>query len=193
MFATPSVPAAPTTTNPSSTTVAVAWAAPSQGSTPITGYIVAIRQSDGVTYTAYASCSGTALTCTIANSVLQSSPYSLADAASVYAKVLATSLIGSSAYSAAGLGAVLPRIPDVPAAPTTTNPSSTTVAVTWVSPGNGGTPITGYSVAVRQSDGVTFTAYAGCTGTEITCTIANSVLQSSPYSLTNGASVYTRV
>ena len=101
--------------------------------------------------------------------------------------MLATSLIGSSAYSTAGLGAILPRIPDVPAAPTTTNPSSTTVGIAWVAPVDGGSPITGYSLAIRQSDGVTFAAYSGCTGTALTCTIANSVLQAGPYSLANGA------
>ena len=58
--------------------------------------------------------------------------------------MLATSLIGSSAYSTAGLGAVLPRIPDAPAATTTSNPSSTTVRVAWVAPVDGGSPITGY-------------------------------------------------
>ena len=58
--------------------------------------------------------------------------------------MLATSVIGSSAYSAAGLGAVLPRIPDAPAATTTTNPSSTTVRVAWVAPVDGSTPITEY-------------------------------------------------
>jgi hypothetical protein len=187
VFVAPSVPAAPTTTNPSSTTVGITWIAPAQGSTPITGYSVAIRQSNGLTYSAYSGCTGTAITCTIANSVLQSAPYSLADASIVYAFVLATSLIGSSNYSAAGLGAILPRIPDVPAAPTTTNPSSTTVGVAWVAPVDGGSPITGYSVAIRLSDGVTFAAYSGCTGTALTCTIKNSVLQAGPYSLANGA------
>ncbi len=53
--------------------------------------------------------------------------------------------------------------------------------------------IIGYSVTIQQSDGVTFTAYTGCTGTAVRCTIANSVLQAAPYSLANGASVYAKV
>ena len=85
MFVAPSVPAAPTTAISGTTNVLITWVAPAQGNTLITGYSVAIRQSDGVNYTAYSGCTGTAITCTIANSVLQSAPYSLADASSVYA------------------------------------------------------------------------------------------------------------
>ena len=192
MFVAPSVPAIPTTAISGTTDVLITWVAPAQGSTPITGYSVAIRHSDNVTYTAYASCTGTGVTCTIAISILKAAPYNLVAGSSVYAKVLATSLIGSSAYSNGGNGAVF-AAPSVPAAPTTTNPSSTTVAVAWAAPAQGSTPITGYSVAIRQNDGVTYTAYSGCTGTAITCTIANSVLQTAPYHLPDEASVYAKV
>ncbi len=74
----------------------------------------------------------------------------------------------------------------VPTAPTTTSLDENMI-VAWVAPVDGGSPITGYSVAIRQNDAVTYTAYPGCTGTAITCTIANSVLQAGPYSLANGA------
>ncbi len=134
-----------------------------------------IRHSDNVTYTTYASCTGTVVTCTVAITVLKAAPYNLLAGSTVVAKVLATSLIGSSAYSAAGNGAEFVT-PGVPAAPATSNPSSSTVAVAWVAPVEGSTPITGYSVAIRQSDGATYTAYSSCTGTALTCTISNSVL-----------------
>jgi hypothetical protein len=51
--------------------------------------------------------------------------------------------------------------------------------------------MTGCAVAMRQSDGVTFTAYAACTnvGTAVTCTVANTVLKAAPYTLANGALV----
>ncbi len=151
---------------------------------------MAIAQSNGSTITAYAGCTGTAVSCTVPISVLQAAPYSLANGASVWATVQATNAVGSSAASTSGNGAVLPTVPSVPAAPTTTNVSSTSVAISWVAPSDGGSVITGYTVAIRQNDGVTFTAYTGCTGTAVSCTIATSVLQAAPYSLAIGDNVY---
>jgi hypothetical protein len=188
----PGVPSAPTTTNLSSTSVAISWVAPADGGSAITDYTVAIRQSDGVTFTAYAGCTGTAVSCTITNSVLQAAPYSLANGAVVYATVFAKNAIGISSTSSTGNGAVLPTVPSAPAAPTTVV-SGTNTIITWVAPADGGSVITDYIVTIRQSDGVTFTVYASCTGTAVSCTIANSVLQAAPYSLAIGASVYAKV
>ncbi len=167
--------------------------APSDGGSAITSYTVAIGQSDGTTFTVYAGCSGTAVSCTVPISVLQAAPYSLANLASVYATVFATNAVGISSTSTSGNGAVLPTAPSVPAPPTTTNLSSTSVKINWVAPADGGSVITGYTVAIRQSDGVTFTAYASCSGTALSCEIANSVLQSAPYNLANSASVCAKV
>ncbi len=111
----------------------------------------------------------------------------------MYAKVQATNSVGNSAYSiASSASAVLPTVPSDPLSLTTAI-SGTNVIITWVAPWDGGSGITGYSVAIRQSDGVTFTAYKGCTSTAVSCTIADSVLQATPYSLANGASVYAKV
>ncbi len=85
MFAAPSVPAAPTTAISGTTNVLITWVAPAQGSAPITGYTVAIRHSDNVTYTAYASCTGTVVTCTVAISALKAAPYNLVAGSSVVA------------------------------------------------------------------------------------------------------------
>jgi hypothetical protein len=79
--------------------------------------------------------------------------------------------------------------PSVPAAPTTAISGTTNVLITWVAPAQGSTPITGYSVAIRQSNGVTYTAYSGCTGTSLTCTVAITVLKAAPYNLLAGSSV----
>jgi hypothetical protein len=122
----PSVPAAPTTVI-SGTNVIINWVAPANGGSAITAYTVAIGQSNGTTFTAYAGCTGTAVSCTVPISDLQAVTYSLANGASVLAKVLATNALGSSAFSTPGNGAVLPTEPSVPAAPTTTNISSTSV------------------------------------------------------------------
>ncbi len=153
---------------------------------------MAIAQIDGSTFTAYASCTDTAVSCTVPISVLQAAPYSFVNLASVYAKVLATNAVGSSAYSTSGNGAVLPTVPSVPSALTSAI-TGTNVIINWVAPSDGGSGITGYTVAIRQSDGVTFAAYTGCTGTAVSCTIADSVLQAAPYSLASGASVYASV
>lgn len=157
---------------------------------------MAIRQSDGVTYTTFSGCSGTALICTIPISALQTAPYSLADGAGFFAKVLATNNIGSSDYSSAGNGAAinLITIPSVPAAPTSKMNSNTSVTITWVAPSDGGSAVTAYTVAIRQSDGTNFTTETTkCNVSTTTCTVPISILQASPYNLPWGTSVYATV
>ena len=80
-------------------------------------------------------------------------------------------------------------VPDIPAAPITAI-SGTDVTITWAAPADGGSPIIGYTVFIRESDGFTFSALASCTGTAVTCIISSTVLQASPYNLASGASVY---
>jgi hypothetical protein len=163
---------------------------------------VDILQSDGTTYTpatcnvASISCM-TGCTCTVAITSLKTAPYNLANGANVFAKVLAKNAVGSSAYSSAGNGAVLLSEPSIPAAPTTAV-SGTDVTVTWNAPTNGGSTITGYTVAILQKDGTTYTP-ATCTvnsiscTTSCTCSIPIETLQAIPYSITAGARVSAKV
>lgn len=69
--------------------------------------------------------------------------------------------------------------------------------VTWSAPDNGGSPITGYTVTVRQSDSATYsTELTNCdasSSTTTTCTIPVTVLRASPFSLSWGSSVYAKV
>ena len=111
----PSTPAAPTTTT-TVPNVVINWVAPANGGSAITGYDVEIRHSDGTTFTTYAGCSGTAVSCTVPISVLKAAPYNCVAGSSVFARVKATNSIGSSAYSLAGNGALLiaPSAPDAP-------------------------------------------------------------------------------
>jgi hypothetical protein len=111
------VPAAPTTVI-SRTSITITWVAPVDGGSAITGYTVAVKKSDGITYTPYAGCSVSITSCPIPLSDLQASPYNLTGGATFYATVLATNAVGSSASSAPGDGAVLP-----PPAPVVVPPS----------------------------------------------------------------------
>ncbi len=53
--------------------------------------------------------------------------------------------------------------PDIPTAPFSSVNSNTSVTINWVGPSNGGSAIIAYSVAIRQSDGFTFsTELANC-------------------------------
>ena len=84
--------------------------------------------------------------------------------------------------------------PDVPAAPVTSVNTNVSVTITWVAPYNGGSAITAYVVAIRQSDGTTFTTeFVYCNVSTTTCTVPISVLQASPYSHAWGDSVYATV
>lgn len=48
----PAQPTAPTTTfNSIDNSIVIDWVAPDDGGSPITSYVIVIRQSDGVTYT----------------------------------------------------------------------------------------------------------------------------------------------
>ena len=47
--------------------------------------------------------------------------------------------------------------PNVPAAPTIAVNTKFSVRISWVAPSNGGSAITAYTVAIRQSDGTTYT------------------------------------
>jgi len=95
--AVPSAPAAPSTAVNSNVSVTISWTTPFNGGNPISAYTVAIRQNDGTTYTIEsASCAVSATSCTVPISVLQAAPYNLPWGASVWAKVVAINVVGSS-------------------------------------------------------------------------------------------------
>ena len=69
--------------------------------------------------------------------------------------------------------------------------------ISWTAPDNGGSPITGYTVKIRQSDATTFSVhYASCdmsASTATSCTVPVSALRASPFSLEWGTNVHTTV
>ena len=88
------------------------------------------------------------------------------------------------------------QIPVQPTAPTTTwQPDD--VVINWTAPNNGGSPITGYTVKIRQSDFTTFTVHtASCdmsVSTATTCTVPVTALRAAPFSLEWGTNVHATV
>ena len=152
--AIPNVPAAPTTAVNTNVSVTISWTAPSNGGSAITSYTVKIRQSDGTTYTTEsANCNVSTTSCTVPISVLQASPYNLPWGSSVWATVLATNVVGSSAPSSAGYGATILTNPDPPTslANNAVITSASVIGMTWTAPTVvGGTPVIDYRVSWDQ-------------------------------------------
>ena len=91
---------------------------PDNGGSPITGFIVSVRQADGSTFTVdEANCEMSASlenSCTIPEGVLRAAPYDLGYGSSVFAKVIAINSYGNSAESEEGNGAVIITAPSEP-------------------------------------------------------------------------------
>lgn len=93
------------------------------------------------------------------------------------------------------------QIPAIPAAPVTTWYKETDeVVVTWVAPDNGGSPITSYSIFIRESDSSTYSEEPiSCNGADATilaeakCTIPVSALKAAPFELPWGTNVHAKV
>ena len=122
----PSQPSAPTTTlSGDSANVVVAWTLPTDlGGLSTLSYIVEIKTSTATFEKDLTNCNAetsssiqSSRSCTIPVASLRSSPFNLVDSASVTARVTATNLIGSSAVSSEGNGAILPNAVSAPEAP----------------------------------------------------------------------------
>lgn len=164
------MPSAPTTTI-SGALIIVTWTAPYNGATAITAYTVTIRQSDGVTYTAdNTNCNGatpsivSARSCTIPVATLTAAPFNLPWGASIYAKVSATNVIGTSAASTSGNGAVMLTSPDAPInlvnVPAITSASQ--IGLAWEDGvNNGGAAVLDYTLSWDQGTSTWTTLTSG--------------------------------
>ena len=118
----PDQPLAPiTAVTGSGLSVSVSWIAPYDGDSPLTQFKVLIRHADEVSYSEeLTDCDGSDPTilatrsCIISISLLRSAPFYLEWGVSVYAKVIATNIVGDSLASSAGNGAVILTVPDSP-------------------------------------------------------------------------------
>jgi hypothetical protein len=137
---TPVVPGAPTnvTATASDGKAVVSWTAPSNGSSPITSYTIT------------PSAGGTVLTPTVVNGnppATNATVTGLTDGTSYTFTVTATNAVGTGPASSPS-NAVTPTAPTAPAAPTSVIATAGNGAATisWTAPGNGGSPITSYTV-----------------------------------------------
>jgi hypothetical protein len=80
-----------------------------------------IRHGDGINYsTELTTCNGSnsaivsALSCTVPVNLLRTSPFSLEWGSSIWAKITVTNIIGTTAYSAPGNGAIMLTSSDAP-------------------------------------------------------------------------------
>jgi len=134
------VPSAPTgvTATAGSGSATVSWTAPANGNSPITSY--SITPTTGTTTLTPTIVNGNPpLTTATVTGLTNGDPYTFT--------VTATNAVGTGPASAPS-NAVTPQAPTAPVAPTgisaTGGNGSATVA--WTAPGNGGSPITGYTV-----------------------------------------------
>lgn len=158
----PGTPSAPTTTI-NGALVDFTWdvsSTDSDGGSVINSYIILVRHSDGTTFSPETvNCDGSnsgivsAKACSIPITVLRAAPFSLDWGASVYAKLTATNVVGTSPESAEGNNAVILTNPDVPTGlvnlPLITDAGN--VGIEWTAPVFiGGTPIIDYEVSYDE-------------------------------------------
>ncbi len=74
------------------------------------------------------------------------------------------------------------------------------VVISWIAPYNGATPITSYTIMIRQSDQVTYsTQLVYCNGAQSTvvsatsCSIPITVLRADPFNIAWGSSIHAKV
>jgi hypothetical protein len=134
--AVPTAPVAPTT-QINGSNVVITWTSNFNGGSSVTSYSITIVSSDGSNYYGdSANCSGgnpAVLTCSVPIATLKAVPFNLAWGASVFAKVSAINIVGTSLSSLAGNGAIILTYPDAPTL-LANNPTVTTavaIGLTW--------------------------------------------------------------
>ncbi len=110
---------------------------------------------------------------------------SLTAGTTYYFKVAALNSVGYGADSSE-VNVMAAAKPSVPAAPTTSENSNTSVTIAWVVPADGGSPITVYTVAIKNSAGEFITESVNCNFLTVltnSCTVPIDTLQAANYSL----------
>lgn len=156
--ATPSTP----TTSFDADYVTISWDEPDNMGSPITSYEILIEKSDGNYQTNPTYCDGSqpaiivARSCSIPASAINGSPYLKAWGSSIWAKVSATNLYGTSDHSTLGNGAVIVTVPDSPRN-VANNPAVTSTnkigIVFDAGFSDGGLPVLDYRISWDQGTG----------------------------------------
>jgi len=135
--------------------VILTWTAPFDSGSPITKYLITIRQSDN-SYSESSYCDGSLdenkqdRSCTIPLDALTSGDYNLVQGDNVNAKVIAYNHYGPSAESDVGSGAIIIVVPFKPVglANNVAVTSASVIGITWNDGmNNGGAPIEDYRVS----------------------------------------------
>lgn len=136
----PSAPGTPTKISASTTEIYFHWTAPTDnGGTPITDYNVYWDEGTGGSFTLL----GTSL------NMLSYTKSGLSSGVTYKWKVTAINYISEGAESAVGT-IIAATVPDqITNAPAYVSSTKTSIAVSWIAPYNGGTPITGYKILMN--------------------------------------------
>ena len=146
------------------------------------------NSSNGDSFVAFAS--GIVDTDYIATGLTQGSTYQF--------KVESRNIYGYSALYSNTVTILAAQIPAIPDAPTTEFVAvDDTIKVTWVAPDDGGSPITGYTVVFRHSDGVSVSTqldHCDASQSEIftvtVCTVPAAILNAAPFNLPWGTEAF---
>jgi len=171
----PAAPAKPTVAA-GDQQVAVSWVAPSDGGSPVTGYRVEWSSDNGVNWTVVTPSPGPG-----DDSVVVTG---LANGTSYVFRVVAINVRGDSAAST-NSDPAMPNV--VPGAPTGVEvlAGNGQALMSWTTPTNAGTAITGYRIESSSNGGQTWTVAVATTGTDDTSHVVTG--------LSNGTSYLLRV
>ena len=157
----PGIPAAPTVspTAGSTTSLNVAWVAPTNTGPAITSYDLQYRQGDSGNFTAGPQdVTGTS-----------AAIGSLAPGTAYQVQVRATNAEGDGEWSFAGTGQTLTTVPGAPTALSATASGTTQINLSWSAPAiTGGSAITGYKIEVSSNGGSSWTDLVANTGNATT-------------------------
>lgn len=144
----PAAPAAPAGT-PGDRRVTLTWAAPSNGGSTISDYIVQYKSTGSSTWLTFADGVRSSTGATVTG---------LTNGSYYHFRVAARNAAGQGPYGAVS-ASLLPRtVPSAPAAPTGVA-GAQRITLSWAAPSNGGLPITDYIVQYRRTTVATWSTF----------------------------------
>jgi hypothetical protein len=141
--------------------IQVSWTAPHNGHTPITSFLVEIRQQDGLTFSTTSLCDGADATtmsnkyCQVDIGTLRSDPFLLDWGEVVGARVSAINIKGESLKSDVGEGGTIADIPPAPInLASTAVTSASVIGLSWeAAPTFSGLPVLDYGISYDKGLG----------------------------------------